>query len=179
MKKIIIFIFISFLLACEAPVGDVGPAGPAGAEGAKGDKGDTGGKGTFSAIVSDWKEIKPANWLKGGSDLSFIAAFDEPKLTADITNKGLVLGFYRTLPEDASSQIFPIPDETSNYSLGVYASFTSSLKAIGFFLDFRNSTVSEIIFKFSSNVVLKTSVTCKSHDLPKIVTTGVSASSRV
>ncbi len=141
MKKIIIFIFISFLLACEAPIGDVGLVGPSGAEGAKGDKGDIGGKGTFSAIVSDWKEIKPANWLKGGSDLSFIAAFDEPKLTADITNKGLVLGFYRTLPEDASSQIFPIPDETSNYSLGIYASFTSSLKAIGYFLDFRNLAV--------------------------------------
>jgi hypothetical protein len=141
MKKIIIFIFISFLLACEAPIGDVGPTGPAGAGGPKGDKGDTGAKGTFSAIVSDWKEIKPANWLKGASDLSFIAAFDEPKLTADITNKGMVLGFYRYLSGESINEIFSVPDETSNYSLGIYASFTSNVKSISYFLDFRNLAV--------------------------------------
>lgn len=145
MKKIIIFIFISFLLACEAPVGDVGPAGPSGAEGAKGDKGDTGPKGTFSAIVSDWKEIKPSNWFKGTTDLSLNVFFEEPKLTADITNKGLVLGYYRFLPDDSFSSVFPIPDLTNNYSLATNASFSTSSKVIWYFLEFRTLALKNLL----------------------------------
>ncbi|WP_394990931.1 hypothetical protein [Emticicia sp.] len=141
MKKIIFIAFISLLIACKPPVGDIGPQGVAGAAGAKGDNGDVGEKGTFSAIVSDWKEIIPSKWQRNGSDLSFYALFEEPKLTSNIANKGLVLGFYRTLPEDESSVILPVPDETANYSLGISAISANTFNYVWFVLDFRNLAV--------------------------------------
>lgn len=137
MKKIILFVFASFLFACEAPVGDVGPQGAAGAAGAKGDKGDVGEKGTFNAIVSNW--YIASNWL--GSNISYAALFTEPKLTQQVLDKGLILGFYRPAGEDASGVVLPIPDETANYSLGISGFVSGTDGVITVSLDFRNAAV--------------------------------------
>ena len=139
MKKIILFVFASFLLACEAPVGDVGPQGAAGAAGAKGDKGDVGEKGTFSAIVSPW--FSALNWVSSSNGLSHVQNFSEPKLTQQIIDKGLILGFYRPVGEDESGLVLPIPDETANYSLGIAGFLFGGQGTISVALNFRNSGV--------------------------------------
>lgn len=139
MKKIIVLVFVSFLIACEAPVGDVGPQGAAGAAGAKGDKGDAGQKGTFSAIVSDW--VTADKWVVYTTNLAYLNHFSEPKLTQQILDKGLVLGFYRPAGEDESGVVLPIPDETANYSLGMYGSMNKTDGTISIKLVFRTSAV--------------------------------------
>jgi hypothetical protein len=139
MKKIILFVFASFLLACEAPVGDVGPQGAAGAAGAKGDKGDTGQKGVSNAVVSPW--FSALNWIAASSGISFVNDFSEPKLTQQIIDKGLILGFYRPLGEDASGVILPLPDETANYSVSIAGLIWFGQGTISVFLNFRNREV--------------------------------------
>lgn len=139
MKKIILFVFASFLLACEAPVGDVGPQGAAGAAGAKGDKGETGQKGTFNAIVSNW--VTADKWLVFTTNSVYLSNFSEPKLTQQILDKGLILGFYRPAGEDESGVVLPIPDETANYSLGISGFMNKTDGTISIKLAFRSSTV--------------------------------------
>ena len=133
------FIFTACLgiSACEAPAGDVGPQGVAGVAGAKGAKGDTGSKGTFNAIVSDWF---PVNfWL--GSGVSYGAVFGEPKITQQVLDKGLILGFYRPAGEDESGVVLPLPDETANYSLGIAGFLLGGQGSISVNLIFRTLAV--------------------------------------
>jgi hypothetical protein len=139
MRKIIIFIFASFLIACEAPVGDVGPQGVAGAVGAKGDKGDAGEKGIFNAIVSPWTSA--LNWFSSSNGVTHVHNFAEPKVTQQVIDKGLILGFYRPLGEDESGIVLPIPDETANYSLGIAGFLLGGQGTISVALNFRNRDV--------------------------------------
>jgi hypothetical protein len=140
MKKIILFFFASFIIACKAPVGDVGPQGVAGAAGAKGDKGDAGQKGTFNAIVSGWSTV--SNWVGSSSGVSYVNNFAEPKITQQILDKGLILGFYRPAGEDESGVVLPMPDETANYSLGIAGFMLFGTQGtISVALNFRNLAV--------------------------------------
>jgi hypothetical protein len=139
MKKIILFVFASFLLACEAPVGDVGPQGAAGVAGAKGDKGDTGQKGTFNAVVSDWATA--LNWFSSSNGVTHVHNFAEPKVTQQVIDKGLILGFYRPDGENESGLVLPIPDETANYSLGIAGFMPFGQGTVSLALNFRNAGV--------------------------------------
>lgn len=139
MRKIIIFIFASFLISCKAPVGDIGPQGAAGAAGTKGDKGETGQKGTFSAIVSPW--VTTDKWTVFTTNISYLSQFSEPKLTQQILDKGLLLGFYRPAGEDESGVVLPIPDETANYSLGMSGFMNKTEGNISIKLAFRSAAV--------------------------------------
>lgn len=110
-----IFLFASVLnlISCKAPVGDIGPQGAAGVAGDKGAKGATGDKGAFSGIVSPWSEIKPAQWKLTGTKAVFSQS--NASLTQAMLDGGLILAYYRPLPEDESNVVISLADETNTY----------------------------------------------------------------
>ena len=117
MRLILLNFFLLVLLlnlsGCKAPTGDIGPQGPAGIAGDKGSKGATGDKGAFSGIISAWSEIKPAQWKLTGTKAVFSQT--EANLTQAMLDGGLLLAYYRPLPEDESSAVISLPDETNTY----------------------------------------------------------------
>ncbi len=125
LQLIIPLVVVGFLLACEAPQGDIGPNGPSGPAGDKGDKGPAGSQGSLSGVVSPWIEIKPSDWSLIISPTAS-TQLKEPALTQEIIDLGLVLVYYRPLPEDASSAVIALPDETNTYIFN-YTAFVGSL----------------------------------------------------
>ena len=111
--KLLLFAIFFSVAACKAPVGDIGPQGAAGAIGDKGDKGAIGDKGSFSGFVSAWTEIKPAQWKLSGTKAIFTQT--DANLTQAILDQGLILAYYRPLPEDESSAVISLADETNTY----------------------------------------------------------------
>jgi hypothetical protein len=111
--SVLILSTILSIIGCEAPVGDVGPQGAAGATGEKGDKGPTGDKGALSGIISEWKEIKPAQWKLTGRKAVYSIA--DANFTQANLDGGLLLAFYRPMPEDESSAVIALSDDTYGY----------------------------------------------------------------
>lgn len=111
----LIFILIMgiSLSACKKEAGPIGPQGPKGesgapgATGAKGDKGDTGPKGdpgTANVIFSDWLPIPAKPTYRYNSEKEY--AFNEPKITKEIFDKGTVHAYVRS---GGSASIFQLP----------------------------------------------------------------------
>lgn len=116
-KLVSVLVLSTFLgiSGCEAPVGDVGPQGVDGQAGEKGDKGSTGEKGAFNAIVSPWIEIKPSQWRSSGKGEINSFSISDRNLTQSNIDGGLILAYYRTLPDDGSSRAIALNYETQNY----------------------------------------------------------------
>jgi hypothetical protein len=119
LSYVIRLCLIIAISACKPETGDVGPQGPQGDAGAKGDKGPLGDKGAYSAYVSPWVEVKPSDWLKAGSlqPNTFLFTKEEPRLTAGIINKGLIVGYYKYYPEPELDFVYPLPEIMHNYAL--------------------------------------------------------------
>ena len=129
-----IFIFTACLgiSACEAPVGDPGPQGSAGVAGPAGGKGATGDKGAFSGIASAWTEIKPAQWKLTGTKAVF--SITDANFTQANLDGGLLLAFYRPLPEDESSAVIALSDDTFGY----FFSFKAVTGSIDYEVSFKH-----------------------------------------
>jgi hypothetical protein len=137
-KQILKFLFFAVIfsvMACKAPVGDIGPQGLAGATGDKGDKGATGDKGAFSGIVSAWTEIKPTQWKTTGTKSVF--TITDATLTQTILDQGLILAYYRPLPEDESSAVISLADETNTYLF----TFKTNVGTLDYELNFKSAQV--------------------------------------
>lgn len=119
------------IFGCEAPVGDVGPQGAAGAVGEKGDKGAVGDKGAFSSIVSAWSEIKPTQWKLTGTKAVFTQT--DANFTQAMLNQGLILAYYRPLPEDESSAVISLADETNTY----FFAFKANVGSLDYEIEFK------------------------------------------
>lgn len=117
IKLLSVLVLSAFLgiIGCEAPVGDVGPQGAAGQAGEKGDKGSTGEKGAFSTTVSPWIEIKPSLWMSSGQGIINSFSITDLNLTQSNIDGGLILAYYRALPDDGSSRVIALNYETQNY----------------------------------------------------------------
>jgi hypothetical protein len=133
-KLLTVLILTSFLgiSGCEAPTGDVGPQGATGATGEKGEKGPTGDKGAFSGIVSAWTEIKPAQWKLTGTKAVFSIA--DANFTQANLDGALLLAFYRPLPEDESSAVITLSDDTYGY----FFSFKAVAGSIDYEVSFKH-----------------------------------------
>jgi hypothetical protein len=105
MKKIRLIIMVLGILAVSTPVmqgckgtqGDPGPAGvagPAGTQGvagAAGSAGAAGATGTANVIYSAWETLTFT-----GSGTSWTATQNAPRITQDILDKGVVLGYLKS-----------------------------------------------------------------------------------
>lgn len=111
--KLLFFALFFSVVACKPQAGDIGPQGAAGTIGDKGDRGAIGDKGSFSGFVSAWTEIKPAQWKLSGTKAVFSQT--DANLTQTILDQGLILAYYRPLPEDESSAVISLADETNTY----------------------------------------------------------------
>jgi hypothetical protein len=132
LNLLILFTFLG-IAGCEAPVGDLGPQGAAGATGEKGDKGPTGDKGALSGVVSAWTEIKPSQWKLSGTKAVFTQT--EPALTQANLDLGLILAYYRPLPEDESSAVIALADETNTYLF----TYKAGLGSLDYELNFKKA----------------------------------------
>ena len=129
----LLFASVLNLFSCKAPVGDIGPQGAAGAAGDKGTKGATGDKGTFNGVVSAWSEIKPAQWKLTGTKAVFTQA--NANLTQAMLDQALILAYYRPLPEDESSMVISLADETNEYLF----TFKSTVGSLDYELHFKKA----------------------------------------
>jgi hypothetical protein len=132
LNLLILFTFLG-IAGCEAPVGDLGPQGASGATGEKGDKGPTGDKGAFSGIISQWKEIKSDQWKLTGTKAVY--TLSEATLTQNILDQGLILAYYRPLPEDESSAVISLADETNTYLF----TYKANLGSLDYELNFKKA----------------------------------------
>ncbi len=133
--KLLFFAIFCSVVACKAPVGDIGPQGTAGTIGDKGDKGAIGDKGSFSGFVSAWTEIKPAQWKLSGTKAVFSQT--DANLTQTILDQGLILAYYRPLPEDESSAVISLADETNTYLF----TYKTNVGSLDYELNFKSAQV--------------------------------------
>lgn len=129
----LLFASLLSIFSCKAPVGDLGPQGAAGAVGDKGDKGPTGDKGAFSGIASAWSEIKPAQWKLTGTKAVFTQT--DANLTQAMLDQALILAYYRPLPEDESSAVISLADETNTYLF----TFKANVGSLDYELNFKRT----------------------------------------
>jgi hypothetical protein len=90
MKNVIIFMVMLAFIACQK-TGPIGPAGTNGANGLNGTNGKDGNANVKSLTVS----IAPSIW-SGTSSTGYFYSYPVPDITADIANKGLVLGYLQS-----------------------------------------------------------------------------------
>lgn len=140
LRLLSIALLLLAVVACKPEAGDVGPQGTAGPTGAVGDKGPTGDKGPFSGTVSPWVEIKPSDWLPLGSTTNTYAfVLNNSSITPDVINRGLILVYYRPLPDDVTAAVIPLPDETPNYTASYLAYMSGATGSLQVNLAFRNA----------------------------------------
>lgn len=131
--KLLFFALFFSVVACKPQAGDIGPQGAAGTIGDKGDKGAIGDKGSFSGFVSAWTEIKPAQWKLSGTKAVFSQT--DANLTQTILDQGLILAYYRPLPEDESSAVISLADETNTYLF----TFKANVGSLDYELNFKRA----------------------------------------
>ena len=131
--NLLLFASVLSIFSCKAPVGDVGPQGAAGAVGDKGDKGAPGDKGAFSGIASAWSENKPAQWKLTGTKAVFTQT--DANLTQAMLDQALILAYYRPLPEDESSAVISLADETNTYLF----TFKANVGSLDYELNFKRT----------------------------------------
>ena len=104
--------------------GATGATGATGPQGPKGDKGDT---GSINITSSDWFSPTTADWQKV-TNTQYLYALNEPKITQNILNAGLVLVYGRIQP---NSTVYLLPITTVT-NVGLVTFLTSaSLGKIG------------------------------------------------
>ena len=130
--KLLLLLFTFSVFSCKAPMGDVGPQGVAGAASTAGDKGATGDKGAFSGIVSAWTEIKPDQWKLSGTKAVF--SITDASFTQANLDGALLLAYYRPLPEDESSAVITLSDDTYGY----FFSFKAVVGSIDYEVSFKH-----------------------------------------
>lgn len=117
MKKTVLFVVCSFLLATtllisscakEGPVGPQGPAGPTGAQGPTGATGPAGlpgapgAPGAANIVYSNWLNVEYDPAVPDSS--IWIAEIPAPKLVDSILNRGVVKVYYNAGSDSANSQ---------------------------------------------------------------------------
>ena len=101
--------------------GTNGTNGSDGAQGATGSKGDKGDPGTANVIYSGWFTPNTNDWQKL-SDINYTYTINEPKITQDIVDRGVVLAYSR---QNANSASYLLPltlttsSSISNYNIGM------------------------------------------------------------
>ncbi len=104
----ILVISISLFSCSDGEDGAIGPEGQAGEQGEQGPTGEQGDTGTANVIYSDWIPSEfDANIIATGS--SFI--IDAPSLTDEIIDRGVILVYGKTKPQDITNDqdVIPLP----------------------------------------------------------------------
>jgi Collagen triple helix repeat (20 copies) len=110
-------------------VGAIGLQGPQGATGATGAKGDKGDAGTVNILYSDWNSPATKDWLQQ-SPSQYIYTINEPKVTTDIINKGIIIAYMRKQVNPVS--IFQLPYTVSSVSFIQTYSLSAEIGKISF-----------------------------------------------
>ena len=121
------------LIACKkGEQGDIGPSGSAGTNGAKGLTGDKGIDDSKGMISSDWVAIRGTDWRANTTANSFFAIYSNPKLTADIVNKGMLYAYMKTDNDPSVIISLPNVDISSGYRIHALVGSSNSVPVIQF-----------------------------------------------
>ena len=106
IQIILTLTLFSFICSCQkGEQGDIGPAGGKGNVGATGDKGEVGLSDSKGMLISEWVEVKAAEW-EATSSTTFRKVFTLPSLTTNIADKGNV---YYYMQPSGTNFVYPLP----------------------------------------------------------------------
>ena len=156
MKKLI-FIFPILIatlhFSCQkGERGDIGPSGMAGTKGSTGDKGEIGLSDSNGMIVSEWINVKPANWnLYAGTTNLYGTFLTFNKLTTTLATKG---GFYTYMQISGLPTTYQLPYVSNLPKHRIYASILNPTTNPQVLLNFEfNQSNSSIGYDYKFRVV--------------------------